>query len=960
MNINDCIHGFKLLSIRDCNDVKVTMYEFEHIKSKGKLVYLANDDQNASFAIGFKTLPHDHTGVCHIIEHSVLCGSEKYPLKEPFVNLLKTSLSTFLNAFTASDWTMYPFASQTPKDYDNILSIYLDAVFNPMSVRSNKAFLQEGWHLELMDEDALPSYKGVVYNEMKGATSGVDEQLNYATKDIMFKDTPYHFNSGGDPEYIPNLTYEQYCEFYKSHYVPSNALCVLYGKMDIEKRLKFIDKYYSKYDYVESFKIVPQTPHINLDYKKEYALGQGEELKDNTYFSLCYRLSDFNDVRESNACSILFETLLSDNDSPLKKALLDAKLGQDINYFIDDNNIINTLTLTLEKSNPEMKEKFKDVFENEVKKILAQGIDKDLLLANINYREFKSKELDMGGMSKGIIFAMNMMGSFNYDGDLISTLEFQKHFDFFKEALKGDYFEKLLEKYILNSNHVVEVTLLPSLTLEQEKLDKMNKLMKDIKDKMTKEEVASLVKQTKDLIAYQEKVDTKEEIALLPSLKLKDIPSKVNYVKTKKERISDYKAIYHEVNTNKIAYIRLYFSLKNVSFDNLKYLRLFKGLFLNCSTSKHSSLELTSLIKRYLGSFSLNITNIEKDNHEFDPYLVITTSSLNTNISYVPTIINEVINETIFDEENVKLILTQIVNAMKQTLIQDGMRLAINEAKASYSYASSFETNLLSGISAYHFYKEILDNFNYKEIKKHLDILQKQIFFKQNLLISYSIDDECKVEIGSTLASLDFSSSRNKERLVISLNKVGKKAIVIPSEVSYNAIANDLTKYESSYNGHMNLISHICTYDYLWNSVRVKGGAYGTNMQINKNNLFSLASYRDPNVSLTYKTYKELPSYLESFKVDENDFKNYIIGCLGSFDSPLSPSQMASFGDLMFFTKTSKKDRENRKKEIISTTIKDVNDFAPVARKMLTEGSEVTIGNGSKINEYDFPEVITL
>lgn len=960
MNINDCIHGFKLLSIRDCNDVKVTMYEFEHIKTKGKLVYLANDDQNASFAIGFKTLPNDHTGVCHIIEHSVLCGSEKYPLKEPFVNLLKTSLSTFLNAFTAADWTMYPFASQTPKDYDNILSIYLDAVFNPMSIRSNKAFLQEGWHLELMDEDSLPCYKGVVYNEMKGATSGVDEQLNYATRDIMFKDTPYHFNSGGDPEYIPSLTYEQYCEFYKTHYVPSNALCVLYGKMDIEKRLKFIDKYYSKYDYVESEKIAIQKPHINLDYTKEYALGQGEELKDNTYFSLCYRLSNTNDVIESIACNILFETLLSDNDSPLKKALLGANLGQDINYYIDDNNIINTLTLTLEKSNPEMKEKFKKVFESEVKKIVDQGIDKNLLLASINFREFKSKELDMGGMSKGIIFAMNMMGSFNYDGDLSSTLEFQKKFDFLKDALKGDYFEKLLEKYILNSNHVVEVTLLPSLTLEQEKLDKMNKLMKDIKDKMTKEEISSLVKQTKDLIAYQEHVDTKEEIALLPSLKLKDIPSKVNFVKTKKERINDFKTIYHDINTNKIAYIKLYFSLKNTSYDELKYVRLFKNLFLNCSTSKHSSLELTSLIKTYLGSFGVNISNIENKNREFNPYLVVSTSSLNTNINYVPSTINEVINETIFDEENVKLVLTQMVNGMKQTLIQDGMRLALNEAKASYSYSSCFDTNLISGVSAYHFYKEILDNFNYKEIKKHLDTLQKQIFFKQNLIISYSIDEECKDEISSSLANLNFKSSRKKDRLVLTLNKVGKKAIVIPSEVSYNAVANDLTKYNASFNGHMSLISHICTYDYLWNSVRVKGGAYGTNMQINSKNLFSLASYRDPNVNLTYKTYNELPEYLESFNVDETDFKNYIIGCLGSFDSPLSPSQMASLGDVMFFSKISKKDREEEKKEIISTTIKDVNEFASIARMMLNEANEVTIGNGSKISEYDFTEIITL
>jgi presequence protease len=960
MNINDVIHGFKLISIRDCNDVKVTMYEFEHIKSKGKLVYLSNDDTNASFAIGFKTLPFDHTGVCHIIEHSVLCGSKKYPLKEPFVNLLKTSLSTFLNAFTASDWTMYPFASQTPKDYDNILSIYLDAVFNPISMVNNKPFLQEGWHLELMDEDSLPCYKGVVYNEMKGATSGVDEQLAYAMKDIMFKDTPYHWNSGGDPEYIPTLTYKQYCDFYKSHYVPSNALCVLYGQMDIEKRLKFIDKYYSKYDYVESLKIVPQKPHINLDYQKEYALGQGEELNDNTYFSLCYRLADFNNQRENIACSILFETLLSDNDSPLKKALLDANMGQDISYSLDDNNITTSLTLTLEKSNPEMKEKFKKVFESEVKKFVDNGIDKNLLLASINYREFKSKELDMGGISKGILLAMNMMGSFNYDGDLIDTLEFQKHYDFLKEALKGDYFEKLLEKYILNSNHVCQVTLVPSLTLEQEKAEKMNKLMKDTKDHMSKDEIKALVQQTKDLIAYQEHVDTKEEIALLPSLKLKDIPSKVNYISTKKTKIGKYKGIYHDISSNNIAYVNLHFGLKNVPYEELKYIHLFEDLFLNCSTSKHSSLELTSLIKTYLGSFSFAVTGHETNDHEPYFYLTLSTSALNSNISYIPSIVNEVINETIFDKKNVKQVLTQIVNVSKQKLIQDGTRLATDEAKACYSYISCFSANIMSGVNAYHFYKDLLDNFNYAEIKKHLNALKKAIFIKQNLLISYSINKECEQQVRTELEKFDFRSARVQDKLVITLNKVNKKAIVIPSEVSYNVVANDLSKYGKDYNGYMSLISHICTYDYLWNNVRVKGGAYGTSMSVTKTNLMALTSYRDPNVEGTYKTYKELPDYLKSFKVDDNDFKNYIIGCLGGFDAPLSPSQQATFGDNLFFNHTSKKDRENTKKEIINASIEDINNFGELASILVKEGSQVTIGNKDKISLYDFDEVITL
>jgi Zn-dependent M16 (insulinase) family peptidase len=438
MEINEVKYGFKLISVEKMEDINSTLYQYEHLKSGGKVAYLANDDTNCCFAIGFRTLPEDSTGVCHIIEHSVLCGSKRFPLKEPFVNLIKSSLATFLNAFTAYDWTMYPFSSQTPKDFHNILEIYLDAVFNPISMENEKPFLQEGWHLELNSVDDTPSYKGVVYNEMKGAMSSVDEVLVQATLEAMYKDTFYRFNSGGDPDVIPTLTYQAYKDFYHRHYTPQNAMTYFYGDLDIEEKLKFLDEeYFSKFDKVEDeIVIVPQSEFVDTSFTKEYEIGPDEDEKDNTYMSLCYGLDHYNNYEDFLAMNILTDALLSKNDSVLKKALLDASLGQNVECRIDDDNIIPALHIYLQKSNPENKEKFKEVFETAVKELVENGIDKELLLASINHMEFKDKELDVGGMPKGLLFAMTMMGSFNYNGDLKAHLEFSKYYEKFKKELK--------------------------------------------------------------------------------------------------------------------------------------------------------------------------------------------------------------------------------------------------------------------------------------------------------------------------------------------------------------------------------------------------------------------------------------------------------------------------------------------------------------------------------------------
>lgn len=962
MKIGEIKFNFKLLGITELKDISSKLYHYEHQLSGGNVYYLENEDTNCCFAIGFRTLPHDSSGVCHIIEHSLLCGSEKYPLKEPFVNLLKTSLSTFLNAFTAYDWTMYPFASQTPKDFDNILSIYCDAVFNPISMKDPKPFLQEGWHLELLNSKDNPCYKGVVYNEMKGAMSSVDEVLVQATLDSMYRDTFYRFNSGGDPEVIPSLTYENYKKFYYEHYNPQNAMTYFYGKLDIESKLEFLDReYFSKYQKSDKLIIInPQNPFIDLSYEKEYPIGEEESEKDNTYMSLCYGLDHYDNYEELLAMQILTDALLSKNDSPVKKKLLDAKLGQNVEARIDDDNIIPALHIYLQKTNKENKKAFKDTFESAIKELVEKGIDKKLLLAQINFSEFKDKEMDMGRMPKGLIFAMNMMGSFNYRGNITSHLEFAKYYEKFKKELDHGYFENLLIKYILNSKHHVQVVLTPSKTLEKENNKKMEEKMVEIKNKMSDEEIENLISMNQELLEYQSHVDTKEELECLPSLELKDIPTTINFLDSKKIKLKKFNAFTHTLNTNKIGYTRLYFNLNSLSIEELPYVFILKNLYLNVPTNKHSALELTSLIKTYLGDLSFGLSTLSRSKDECQLYLSVSSSALDENINYIPKFINEVINQSKFPRKEVKQILNQLATLLRQEIIENGTAIAKMMAESKYSLDSFYASRCMRGPILYNFINNLIKNFNYADLKHKLKDISNRIYWEENLSISLSGNKETVSLLKKNLKKLKLSNKSYPIVLSVNFESPSKEALVISSGVSYNALTSNLSKINLNYSGKHLVLAHIVNYDYLWSEIRVKGGAYGCGLSIARNNNVSFSSYRDPNVLNTYNVFKKLPDYLKKFKVSNKEFKNYLIGTLGSFDSPLSNPAFIDLGDYYYLTKITKKEKMQLKKEVLKTKQSDLKNMAEVFENLYQFASEYSIGNHEKISEYNFEKVKSL
>lgn len=953
MELNETKYGFKLKSIREIKDLSSTLYEYEHLKSGATVVYLENEDTNCVFGIGFRTLPKDSTGVCHIIEHSVLCGSEKYPLKEPFVNLIKSSMATFLNAFTASDWTMYPVASQTPKDFDNLISVYCDAVYRPLSVLDPKPFLQEGWHLELLSEDALPSYKGVVYNEMKGAMSSVDRILEQETVNVLYKDNCYGVNSGGEPRNIPDLTYDAYKAFYHEHYTPENALTYFYGKMDIDAKLKTLDEeYYSKYTRTnKKIEVKPQKPHINLDKTIEYAIGEDESEKDNTFISLAFVLDKYENKKEFTAWQILDGALLSSNDSPLKKALLDAHIGQNVETRLDDDNLQPSLYIALQKTNPKNKEKFREVFFDAVKELVKNGIDKKLLTATLNRMEFKSKELDTGGFPKGILLLINLQQAFNYYLDLESALSFQRIYDDLREEIKTDYFEKLLDKYLLNSKHYAQVVALPNKDLTRINNEKMEALMKEKKEKMSKEEIKALVKQTKELLAYQNKMDTKKELATLPSLSLRDIPSTVNYLDTKKVNVNGKKGFYHLVPTNKIAYLNLYFDLRVLKEEELPYLALLVRLLHHVPTTKYDALELNNEIKTYLGNLSFGWTVTSQGKDDFALYLKVNASALASNASHISELLNEILFHSRFSKQKVQLILKQMVQSNRTGIIEAGNSAASMKARSNYSKEGYLINNSLGGIDFYKALAKMAEEGNYQEIIAKLKDISKRVFTKKNLLFSISGENEELECLKNVIKDIKLPRKEVVYQLDVNVSKKEDSALAIPSSVNYDAVATNLERFGLKRRGQDAVVAHIVNYDYLWSEVRVKGGAYGVGLRFLANNDVVYSSYRDPNVLSTYSAFEGIKDYLKNFKISKKEFNNYIIGAVGSFDTPVSTPSLINAIDLLYLNGKTKKDRIQFKKEMLHTKIEDMYAAADLFEKILKDRSNYTVGNKDKISE---------
>lgn len=942
-------------------EMNATGYILRHKKTKARVVVVTCEDRNKVFNIGFKTPPADDTGVPHILEHSVLCGSKNFPVKDPFVELVKGSLNTFLNAMTYPDKTVYPIASCNDTDFHNMMHVYLDAVFYPNIYKEPKIMMQEGWHYELENSEGELTYNGVVYNEMKGAFSSADDLLMRKIQSSLLKDTPYGFESGGDPEFIPDLTQEDFVEFHKKYYHPSNSYIYLYGDADMDKELTFIDEeYLSHFEYAEiDSSIASQAPFAKPVYvEDEYSISEEESEKDNTYLSYNTVIGTSLNSELYMAFQILGYVLFGMPGAQVKKVLLEEKLGKDV-YHIYDNGIYQpTFSVIANGSNPEDQERFLEVLTRELTKAADEGIDEKVLRAAINYFEFKYKEADFGRFPKGLIYGLQMFDSWLYDDAKpfihIRTTEI---FEVLKAKIGTGYYEDLIRRYLISNDHKAIVMIKPKKGLTKEIEEKTKEKLKAYKDSLSQEEIETIIRKAKELKEYQEIPSTKEELETIPLLSIEDIEKKAEPITYDKTEAFGAPLIFSKLFTNGIGYLRLVFSMKELPTEYLPYAALLASIYRLVDTDKYTYQELTTEINLNMGGWvtDTEIIPMTEEKGSFLPIFVVSTKCLYDQLPNVFAMTKEILFTSHIEEKGrLREIISQMKTQLQQRNNQAGHSAAANRA-LSYLNKQALAKEVTEGITFYEFIKDLEENFEekYESLAAGLSKVRELIFTKNNLMLSYTAEElpcTCMEQEVKKLVSSFYKEEKmeEKETLVPAIKNEGFKT---SSKVQYVAKAGNFIQKGFKYTGALKALQVMFSYDYLWQNVRVKGGAYGCMCGFSRYGSAYLTSYRDPNLAATLDIYNQAWKYVENFDADERDMTKFIIGAIGNLDAPVEPSakgmQMFRAWLMGVTTEMVQKDRD----ELLSADVAAIRALAPLIKASFEDNILCVIGNENRLDE---------
>lgn len=945
----------------DLPEMNGRAYILRHKKTKARVVVVCSDDKNKVFNIGFKTPPSDDTGVPHILEHSVLCGSKNFPVKDPFVELVKGSLNTFLNAMTYPDKTVYPIASCNDVDFHNMMHVYLDAVFYPNIYKEPKIMMQEGWHYELDSEEGELSYNGVVYNEMKGAFSSPDDVLMRKIQSSLLKDTPYGFESGGDPDHIPELTQEDFLAFHKKYYHPSNSYLYLYGDMDADKELDFIDREYLshfEYEKIESF-IPSQAPFSAPVFIEDvYSISEEEPEEAHTYLSYNTVVGNSLNAELYLAFQIIGYVLFGMPGAQVKKVLLEEKIGKDI-YHVYDNGIYQpTFSVIVNGADVKDQDRFIKVLERELTKVMEEGLDQRVLQAAINYFEFKYKEADFGRFPKGLIYGLQMFDSWLYDDEKpfihIHTTEL---FETLKQKIGTRYFEELIGKYLLNNTHKSYVMIRPKKGLTKEIEEKTKKQLKEYKDSLSQQEICEIMKKAKELKEYQEIPSSKEELATIPLLSIDDIEKKAEPIVYEEKKIAGSPVVFCEQFTNGIAYIRMAFSLKNLPKDMLPYAALLASMYRLVDTDAHTYQQLTTEINLKMGGWvtDTEVLPMPKERGNYLPLFYVSAKCLYDQIADVFAMTKEILFTSKIDaKDRLKEIISQMKTQLQQRNNQAGHSAAANRA-LSYLNEQAFIKEEMEGISFYEMIKDVEEHFEdrYEEVAKGLLKVRKLIFTKENLMFSYTAESLPETVLEQEIKDFEkslFAPVKIKEESSWAPT-IKNEGFKTSSKVQYVAKGGNFIQKGFTYTGALKVLQVMFSYDYLWQNVRVQGGAYGCMCGFSRYGSAFLTSYRDPNLKATLDIYEKAWEYVKNFDADERDMTKYIIGAIGNQDAPVEPSakgmQMFRAWLMGVTTQLVQKERD----ELLSVTKETIRGLAPMIKASFEDPVLCVIGNENRLEE---------
>ncbi|WP_291634439.1 insulinase family protein [Clostridium sp.] len=959
--IGSTYHGFKLTEEKNIEELNSVTRLFEHVKSGARLMHIENDDDNKVFSIGFRTPPKNSDGLPHILEHSVLCGSRKFPTKEPFVELIKGSLNTFLNAMTFSDKTIYPLASKNEKDFFNLMDVYLDAVFYPNIYSEPAILMQEGWHYELENKEDKLTYKGVVYNEMKGAFSSPEGCLMRKVQESLFPDTSYGVESGGDPEFIPDLTQKEFLEFHKKYYHPSNSYIFLYGDGDIDKQLQFISE-----GYLNDFDRIPVDSAIKLqksfssmeEVKIEYPISDDDDERDKTFLSMNFVSGDNISQPELHlAFEILEYLLLESAAAPLKKALIDADLGKDVFGSFDNSILQPVFSIVAKNSNESEKEKFKEVVFTTLKNLVKEGIDKKLIEACINITEFKLREADLGGFPKGLFYYITSMDSWLYDKDPTMHLEYESYLSKIKAALTTNYFENLIEKYLINNTHSSMVILNGKKGLAEQKSKAVEEKLAKYKASLSEKQIDEIVQGTKALKERQMAPDSVEVLETIPLLELSDIENKVEHLPLKEKDEQGVKVLSHNIFTNKIGYINLLFDAKKVDMELLPYVTLLSTILGRVSTKNTNYSDLSNEINIHTGGihFTTEVYGESGDFEKYSPKLVVKTKALVPKIPKLFDLMAEIVSTTKFDEKKrLKELIQQLKSRLEMKIVDRGHMVAAGRLTSYFSPASAYIEST-TGISFYKFINEIEKDFDKKseEIIGNLKKVAELIFNKNNLIISVTGEEDIYTAFAGELPKIMNILGENKlpdAEYNFNLNK-NNEGLLTSSDVQYVAKGYNFIKQGYSYSGKMLVLKTIASLDYLWNRVRVQGGAYGAFANLARSGNVVFVSYRDPNVKETLNAYDGICDYIGNFEASKREMTKYIIGTISELDSPLTPSMKGERATAFYIRGITEAQRQVERDEVLSTNAEDIKSFKPLLDDVIKGNYFCVLGNETKLKE---------
>lgn len=952
------LSAYTLIKKENLDEVKGVGYLLSHNKTKARVMVVVNDDSNKVFTIGFRTPPADDSGIPHIMEHSVLCGSKKFPAKDPFVELCKGSLNTFLNALTYSDKTIYPIASLNKKDFHNLMHVYLDAVFYPNIYSRTEIMEQEGWHYEIDDNGDL-FINGVVYNEMKGVYSSPEEVIYRIIENSLLSDTAYAFESGGDPKHIPEITREKFLDFHKKYYHPSNSYIYLYGDMDACEELNFIDEeYLSSFEYADiDSALTDEKPYTEPKLIEQYySLSESEDEKDNTYLAYNAVIGKSTDKKLSLAYTIIEHALFNAAGAPIKKAIIDAGIGKDIITSYDDGINQPTFSIIAKNANASDKDTFIKIIDNSLKDIVTNGINKRAFLASLNRFEFKHKEANFK-YPKGLMLGINAFSTWLYDDmSALDLFTLNDVYDELKSEIENDtrYFEEIIEKYLINNNHKSYICFMPKKGLNAIEAKEEKARLADVKASMTEEELAQIKAAAEHLKEYQSEPSTKEELESIPMLKISDIEKQAKPLNNHVSEIEMVKIVSHDIFTNGISYLSLNFDITDLECKKYPYVALLTEILKYVDTENYTENDLASEINLHTGGIGFTTSVISQK--EIDTYrldFVVNIKALDDKIDKAMQLVEEILyTSKIDDKKRLKEIIAEDRSVLKEDLVSSGHLTASSRA-TSYVSAISAVKEYMDGVDYYKFIADLDDNFEdrYEDLVEELKTVIGEILSRNALTVSFTSDKDPMDIIKTPIERLSKKlSSRlrfdKNDKIVLEKKNEGFKTA---SQVQYVAAAGNFVKAGLEYTGALRVLKVIFSYDYLWINVRVKGGAYGSMCSFARSGNSYLTSYRDPNLMETYDIYKNAAEYVKEFDADDRDMTKYIIGAISKLDTPMNPVTEGNFSFVGYLLGLTDEKLQQERDEVLNADVKTIRALAPYVEAIIDAETICAIGDENKL-----------